>query len=76
MEAAGAKGQGIPIYIFFDSAGNRLATSMAMPDGGNIGHPVAPEEIVAFDGLLKKTAPRMTEAQRKQISDYLTKQKK
>ena len=73
--AAGAKG-GIPIYIFFDSAGNRLATSMAMPDGGNIGHPVTPEEIAAFDGLLKKTAPRMTEAQRKQVSDYLKKQKK
>jgi thioredoxin-related protein len=75
-DAAGAKGQGIPIYIFFDSAGTRLATSLAMPDGGNIGHPVTPEEIVAFDGLLKKTAPRMTEVQRKQVSDYLTKQKK
>jgi thiol-disulfide isomerase/thioredoxin len=75
-EAAGAKGQGIPIYIFFDSAGTKLATSMAMPNGGNIGHPVTPEEIVAFDGLLQKTAPRMTAAQRKQISDYLTKQKK
>jgi len=75
-EAAGAKGQGIPIYVFFDNAGNRLATSMAMPGGGNIGHPVTPEEILAFEGLLKKTAPRMTEVQRKQVSDYLTKQKK
>jgi thioredoxin-related protein len=74
--AAGAKDQGIPIYIFFDAAGNRLATSMAMPGGGNIGHPVTPEEIVAFDGLLQKTAPRMTAAQRKQVSDYLKKQKK
>jgi len=74
--AAGAKGQGIPIYIFFDGAGNRLATSMAMPDGGNIGHPVTPQEIIAFDGLLKKTAPRMTAAQRKQVSDYLANQKK
>ncbi len=74
-DAAGAGGQGIPIYIFFDSAGTRLATSMAMPDGGNIGHPVTPAEISAFDGLLKKTAPRMTAEQRKQVSDYLARQK-
>jgi len=75
-DAAGATGQGIPVYIFFNSDGTPLATSMAMPDGGNIGHPVAPEEIVAFDGLLKKTAPHMTEAQRKQIATYLKNQKK
>ena len=75
-DSAGAKGQGIPIYIFFDGAGKAIANSMALPGGGNIGHPVSPEEIVAFDGLLKKTAPRMTEAQRKQISDYLKNQKK
>jgi thioredoxin-related protein len=75
-DAAGAKDAGIPIFIFFDAMGTRLATSMAMPDGKNIGHPVTPEEIVAFDGLLKKTAPRMTTAERKQISDYLAKQKK
>ena len=72
--SAGAKG-GIPIFIFFDSEGKRLATSMAMPDGGNIGHPATPEEIRAFAGLLEKTAPRMTAAQRQQIVDYLSKQK-
>jgi thioredoxin-related protein len=72
-DAAGAKGQGIPIYVFTDAQGKQLATSMAMPDGGNIGFPAKPEEYVAFDGLLKKTAPRMTDAQRKQISDYLKK---
>jgi thioredoxin-related protein len=73
--SAGAKDAGVPVFIFFDSAGNRLATSMAMPDGGNIGHPASPEEIKAFDGLLEKTAPRMSAAQRKQIADYLSKQK-
>lgn len=72
---AGAGGAGVPVYIFFDSGGNRLATSLAMPDGGNIGHPATPEEIKAFDGLLVKTAPRMTAAQRKQVSDYLSRQK-
>jgi len=72
---AGGKGSGVPVYIFFDSAGNRLATSMSMPDGKNIGHPATPEEIKAFDGLLQKTAPRMTAAQRQQVTDYLSKQK-
>ena len=73
--SAGAQGGGVPVYIFYNADGTRLATSMALPDGGNIGHPVTPEEIDAFDGLLAKTAPRLTTAQRKQISDYLKKQK-
>jgi thioredoxin-related protein len=76
VNEAGGKDSGVPVYIFFDSAGKRLATSMAMADGGNIGHPATPEEIKAFDGLLEKTAPRMTAEQRKQISEYLEKQKK
>jgi thioredoxin-related protein len=75
VDAAGGNGAGVPVYIFFDAMGNRLATSMAMPDGGNIGHPATPEEIKAFDGLLARTAPRMTETERKQISDYLAQQK-
>jgi thioredoxin-related protein len=75
VDSAGGKGEGVPVYIFFDSKGNRLATSMALPGGKNIGHPATPEEIKAFDGLLEKTAPRMTAAQRQQITDYLSKQK-
>jgi thioredoxin-related protein len=75
VDDAGGKGSGVPVYIFFDSAGNRLATSMAMPGGKNIGHPATPEEIKAFDGLLQKTAPRMTAAQRQEVTDYLSKQK-
>jgi len=75
VDSAGGKGAGVPVYIFFDSGGNRLATSMALPGGKNIGHPATPEEIKAFDGLLEKTAPRMTAAQRQQVSDYLSKQK-
>ena len=72
---AGAGGGGVPVYIFFDSAGKPLATSMALPGGKNVGHPATPEEIKAFDGLLEKTAPRMTAAQRQQVTDYLSKQK-
>jgi thioredoxin-related protein len=75
VDQAGGKDAGVPVYIFFDSTGKQLATSMAMPDGGNIGHPATEEEIKVFDGLLEKTAPRMTADQRKQISEYLAKQK-
>jgi thioredoxin-related protein len=75
VDAAGAKDAGVPVYIFFDESGKRLATSLAMPDGGNIGHPATPEEIKVFVGLLEKTAPRMSAAQRQQVTDYLSKQK-
>jgi len=75
VDNAGGKGSGVPVYLFFDGAGNRLATSMAMPGDKNIGHPATPEEIKVFDGLLIKTAPRITASQRQQISDYLSKQK-
>jgi thioredoxin-related protein len=72
-DEAGAGKAGVPVYLFLDSTGKRIATSLAMPKGENIGHPATPEEIKAFDGLLTRTAPRMTASQRAQISDYLTK---
>ena len=75
VDDAGGKGSGVPVYIFFDSSGKVLATSMAMPGGKNIGHPATPEEIKAFAGLLEKTAPRMSAAQRGQVTDYLSNQK-
>jgi hypothetical protein len=46
-----------------------------MPNGGNIGHPFQLGEIEAFVGLLGKTAPRMTSADRSRIAEYLAKQK-
>ena len=72
---AGVAKSGVPVYLFFDSNGKRIATSLAMPNGGNIGHPATPEEIKAFDGLLIRTAPHMTSTQRAQIVDYLSRQK-
>jgi len=71
MAEFGASQAGIPIYLFLDRNGRRLASSLAMPDGGNIGYPAAPEEIVAFEGLLEKTAPHMTAEQREAVSAYL-----
>jgi thioredoxin-related protein len=68
----GAK-SGIPFYVFFDAAGNKLADSNVMPKEQNIGYPGSQEEIVAFEKLLHHTAARMTEKQRGQIVAYLTK---
>ena len=74
LEAAGAGDAGVPVFLIFDGRGNRLASSLAMPNGRNIGHPVTPEEIDAFLGLLEKTAPRVTPADRTRVADYLSNQ--
>jgi thiol-disulfide isomerase/thioredoxin len=71
-EAAVGKVDGVPFFMIFDAGGERLATSLALPNGGNIGHPVTAEEIEAFVGLLEKTAPNMTAADRDRISGYLS----
>jgi thioredoxin-related protein len=75
VDQAGAANSGVPVFLFLDKNGKTLATSKAMPDGSNIGHPVTPEEIKAFVGLLERTAPRMTAAQRTAIADHLSKKK-
>jgi hypothetical protein len=71
--AMGGGRSGLPFYFFLDKEGKKLADSLSMPNGGNIGHPANAEEIKAFDGLLKKVAPRMTAEERARIADYLTK---
>jgi thioredoxin-related protein len=73
MERNGAGKAGVPYYLFLDKDGKKIADSLAMPKGGNIGYPATPEEIKTFEGLLPKAAPRMTAAQRATISDYLRK---
>ena len=64
---------GLPFFFIVDKEGNKLADSLSLPGGKNIGHPASPEEIKAFDVLLEKTAPRLTKEQRAKIADYLTK---
>lgn len=75
VDAAGGGKAGVPVYLFIDAKGERIASSLAMPDGGNIGYPATPEEIRAFDDLLVRTAPRITPGERAQVVDYLSKQK-
>ncbi len=71
MAELGASDAGIPVYLFLDKNGRRLASSMALPDGSNIGYPTSPEEITAFEGLMEKTAPHMTADQRAAVTQYL-----
>ena len=73
MTKEGASKSGVPVFMFFDQAGNKIADSLALPNRANIGYPASPEEIEAFGGILEKTTPRMTAAQRASIIDYLKK---
>ena len=80
LAAMGGARSGLPFFIFLDAKGKKLADSNVMPVPNkptapptNMGCPAAPEEIVAFGELLKKTAPRLSEAQRKTILDEFTK---
>jgi hypothetical protein len=57
--------------MFYDSDGELMATSLAMPNGRNIGQPAAEQEIEAFVGLLENTAPRMTRSDRDRLAGYL-----
>jgi thioredoxin-related protein len=67
----GAGKSGVPVFMFFDQTGKKIADSLALPNRANIGYPASPEEIEAFGGILEKTTPRMTAAQRVSIIDYL-----
>jgi thioredoxin-related protein len=69
----GAGKSGVPVFMFFDQAGKKIADSLALPNRANIGYPASPEEIQAFGGILEKTTPRMTVVQRASIMDYLKK---
>lgn len=71
-EMGGAK-SGLPFLVFLDAKGKKLADSNVMPGNQNIGCPAAPEEIAAFGELLKKTAPRLSDADRQKILDEFTK---
>ena len=67
---------GLPFYAFVSSKGKQLGNSNAVPSPSgilqNIGYPSAPQEIAAFDELLKKTAPKMDVKARESLIAYLT----
>jgi hypothetical protein len=44
-----------------------------MPDGSNIGFPGTRQELQMFVGLIDRTAPKLGNADRLRIVDYLNK---
>lgn len=73
MTDLGGEKSGLPFYAFIDAKGKKIADSNVLPKDQNIGYPASHEEIVAFEKLLKKTAPRMTDDQRATIVAFLQK---
>jgi len=71
MKEYGGEKSGLPFYAFLDVKGKKIADSNVMPRGMNIGYPGSPEEITAFMDLIKKTAPRLKEADREKLKAYL-----
>lgn len=71
MRAMGGGEAGLPFFFILDSAGRKIGDSMIMPDHGNVGHPNLPDEVVAFDDLLARTAPGITAAERGRVRAFL-----
>ena len=71
MTDLGGEKSGLPFYAIVDENGKKLADANAMPGNKNIGYPNEPEEIVAFEGILKKGAPKMKPADREGLVAYL-----
>lgn len=73
MTQYGGAQAGLPFYAFVDGSGKRVANSMALPNGSNIGFPGNSAELTAFITLIDKTAPALTGAERAKLMDYLHK---
>ena len=71
MAVLGGKSSGLPFLVALDSTGKRIANSNLMPHGSNIGFPVSPAEVAAFDSFLVQTAPGISTEERAQIRAYL-----
>lgn len=67
----GAKA-GLPFFVMVDADGKKIADSIASP-GGNVGFPVKDEEVAHFIAMVRKAAPKLTDAQVKTLKDELKK---
>ncbi len=70
----GAK-SGIPFLVFLDAKGKKLGDTNVMPKEQNIGYPGEDGEIVAFEALIKKVAPKMSDADRTTLITYFKENK-
>jgi thiol-disulfide isomerase/thioredoxin len=76
----GSKGAGLPFFAFLNEHGELIANSNrpvpGKPDGENIGHPMAPEEVDHFMWMLRKAVPAISPADAQVIETYLRNQEK
>ncbi|MFY9234728.1 MAG: hypothetical protein WAO58_09745 [Fimbriimonadaceae bacterium] len=80
MEALGGKDAGLPFHAILDAKGKLIMNSKRKtpekPEGSNIGHPFAPEEVDHFMAMLKKGAPKIKPEDSKKLELFLRNQKK
>ncbi len=75
-ELKGAKA-GLPFFAMLDEKGKMVVNSIREGEkAGNIGHPMTPEEVAHFMGMIKKTAPRATKAELDKLETFLLAQKR
>lgn len=75
MKELGGEKSGLPFFAFLDANGKKLADSNVMPKNQNIGYPGEDSEIDAFDALLKKSSPKMKEADRTKLVNWFKEHK-
>jgi len=73
MQQFQGENAGLPFTAVTDASGKMLINSnrTAKDPKTNIGYPAAPEEIAHFMGILKTTAPRLSDADRAKIETWL-----
>ena len=63
--------RGVPFHAFITPKGEEIVDSNENGNGGNIGYPASPNEIAWFMAMVKKAAPKMTEAEAKVLETKL-----
>jgi thiol:disulfide interchange protein len=58
----GGRPMGLPLFFFLNGGGEVIASSVAT--GANIGFPVTPSELDAFDAMIRRTIPTSSPAER------------
>lgn len=74
MESVGGKDQGIPFFYFVDPKSGKMIVNSLMPAAGgkktaNVGCPYEPAEVAFFMDILRKAAPKMTDAERAKLNE-------
>jgi hypothetical protein len=54
--------QGLPWFVFLDGTGQKLISSSAKGEGGNVGFPWEPNEIAHFKVMLEKVKKHLSDA--------------